>query len=137
MDAPGRKDVDHLQLLSIFHYMVGAMMALWACFPIFHFVIGAALVAGKFGASKAGEPANTWLGWYFMMFAGSWMILGWALAICTFIAGWSLVKRRRYFFCLVVAGLMTIACMPFGTALGVSTIVVLMRPTVKESFGVT
>jgi hypothetical protein len=38
-------------------------------------------------------------------------------------------------FCLVMAG---IACifMPFGTALGVLTIIVLMRDSVRELFGV-
>jgi disulfide bond formation protein DsbB len=48
-------------------------------------------------------------------------------------AGRCLAQRRRYLLCMVVAG---IACifMPFGTALGVFTLVVLSRPAVKAAF---
>ena len=59
----------------------------------------------------------------------------WILAFLIFLGGRSLRRRDRYMFCLVVAG---ISCMlmPFGTALGVFTILVLLRPSVKQIFGV-
>jgi hypothetical protein len=46
------------------------------------------------------------------------------------------VGSEEYTFCLVMAG---VACMfmPFGTVLGVFTIIVLLRDSVKELFGVT
>lgn len=49
------------------------------------------------------------------------------------LAGRALAQRRRYTFCLVIAG---VACMfmPFGTVLGVFTIIVLLRDSVKELF---
>jgi hypothetical protein len=31
------EDEQYLRLLSIFHYVVGGIAALFACFPIFHF----------------------------------------------------------------------------------------------------
>jgi len=55
-------------------------------------------------------------------------------AVCLALAGRFLAQRRRYYYCLVMAG---IACMfmPFGTVLGVFTIIVLLRESVKELFG--
>ena len=49
------------------------------------------------------------------------------------LAGRFLAARRRHLFCIVIAG---IACMfmPMGTVLGIFTIIVLMRPSVKELF---
>ena len=53
--------------------------------------------------------------------------------VCLALAGRYLLQRTHYTFCLVVAA---IACllMPFGTALGIFTIIVLMRPSVREMF---
>jgi hypothetical protein len=47
-----------------------------------------------------------------------------------------LKRHTNYTYCLVVAA---IECMftPFGTVLGVLTIIVLVRPTVKALFGVS
>jgi hypothetical protein len=65
--------------------------------------------------------------------AGCFILAGWSLAICLLIAGSYLTSRKHYTFCLVIAA---ISCMlmPFGTVLGVFTIIVLMRPSVKEMF---
>ena len=50
-----------------------------------------------------------------------------------FLAGRYLSQQRHYTFCLVMAA---VACMfmPFGTVLGVFTIIVLVRESVKELF---
>lgn len=73
------------------------------------------------------------MGLLFTVVAGGIILLGWAFAVCVVLAGCSLAARRRYMFCLVMAG---IACafMPFGTVLGVFTIIVLTQPLVKEMF---
>jgi hypothetical protein len=63
------------------------------------------------------------------------MALGATLAACIAVAGRFLSQRRRYLFCLVMACVMAALSMPFGTVLGVFTIIVLMRPTVKAAFG--
>jgi hypothetical protein len=136
MDVQARQDAEHLKLLSVFHYVVAAMMAVFASFPILHLLIGIAVVAGKLGQSKAGEPPPALFGWFFIVFAAGWMAVGWTLAVCTVIAARNLARRKKYLFCLVVAGVMAATCMPFGTVLGVFTIIVLMRPSVKEAFGV-
>lgn len=33
------QDEQYLQILSIFHFVVGGLTALFACFPIFHLAI--------------------------------------------------------------------------------------------------
>jgi len=48
-------------------------------------------------------------------------------------AGYFLSKKRNHMFCLVMAGVSCIF-MPFGTVLGVFSIIVLSRPSVKELF---
>jgi hypothetical protein len=59
--------------------------------------------------------------------------IGIAMAICILIAGRSLAHRKRYSFALVMA---CIECLhvPFGTILGVFTIVALSRESVKALF---
>jgi hypothetical protein len=95
-----------------------------------------------FAPEKMGEtadqqvPMGNLVGWMFMLMGGAFVLGGWALGFAMIYAGRCLKKRERYTFCLVVAA---ISClnMPVGTALGVFTIIVLMRPSVKELFGVT
>jgi hypothetical protein len=135
METLPKQDAEHLRLLSIFHYVVGGLMALAACIPFIHLAVGLAFVSGTFGPPKPGEPSPETFGWLFIGVAVFGILSGWTIAACTVFAGRSLAQRRRYVFCMVVAGLMTVACVPLGTALGVFTIIVLVRPAVKQAFG--
>jgi hypothetical protein len=126
-------DKDQLNLLSVFHYVVGGLAALFACIPIIHFMVGLAMATGWIGANEPDAAALAVVGGFLMALAGLFILAGWTFAVCLILAGRSLANRRRYTFCLVMAA---IACvfMPFGTILGVFTIIVLMRPSVKELF---
>jgi hypothetical protein len=126
------QDLQHLQLLSIFHYVVGGMMGLFGCFPIIHLVVGIAAVTGAMDHANEMPAA---LGWIFIGVAVVTMVLMWGGAIALIVAGRKLASRSGYLYCLVVAGMECIF-FPFGTVLGVFTIIVLMRPAVKELFGV-
>ena len=128
------EDVEHLRLLSIFHYVVAGMMALFALFPVIHLTMGLAMIVApeKWGMKT---PEEGMVGWFFVAFASVFILFGWTLAACVAFAGRSLGQRRRYVFCMVVAALSCVMCMPFGTVLGVFTIVVLLRPQVKTAFG--
>ncbi len=127
-----KEDLEHLRLLSIFHRIVAVLAALFACFPILHLVMGLAMVTGweDFGDQ---DPMASYMGWFFIVFAGAFILAGWAFAVCLFLAGGYLAQQRHYTFCLVMAA---VACMfmPFGTVLGVFTIIVLVRESVKELF---
>lgn len=216
------QDDEHLKLLSIFHYVVAGIIALVACFPIIHLIIGIAILSGALegpfeehwdeegpreppsavraeappeaaplelvpaepdkavppeaaplepgpaepdvaapaepvpaepGVREPDEAAETdeccppagghgrrshgfgatLFGVIFVVGATIFILSGWTLAVLLFIAGRCLARRKRHLFCLVVAG---ISClfMPFGTILGVFTMVVLLRPSVKAQF---
>jgi len=123
-------DKEHLKLLSIFHYVVGAMAALFSCFPLIHIVIGFAMLSGAFDGRDA--PPK-FLGLLFIILPGIMMLCGWTLAVCIFIAGGKLARYRARTYCLVIAGLECMF-MPFGTVLGIFTIIILMKDSVKELF---
>jgi len=125
------QDSEHLKLLAIFHYVVAGLMALFACIPFIHFFMGLALATGTFPDT---DPEAQPIGIFIMVFAGLFILAGWTLAVLIAYAGRSLQARRRYTYCLVMAGVECIF-MPFGTVLGVFTIIVLMRDSVKEMFG--
>jgi hypothetical protein len=124
------QDRDHLQLLTIFHYVVAGLAALFACIPFLHFFMGLAFATGLFGE---GEREATVIGIGLMAVTGVIILAGWTFAGLVLWAGRNLAKRTRYTFCLVMAGVQCIF-MPFGTVLGVFTIIVLMRDSVKAEF---
>ncbi|MFT3831668.1 MAG: hypothetical protein QM691_18385 [Opitutaceae bacterium] len=128
------QDQEHLRLLTIFHYVVAGLAALFACFPLFHLALGLFFILAPTSLAGSGQPPPpAFLGWIFVVFASCFILAGWAFAACVIYAGRCLARRRRLLFCQVMAG---IACifMPFGTVLGVFTLIVLMRPSVKPLF---
>src|SRR6266446_118091 len=116
-----RTDNEHLRLLTIFHYVVSGMTAFFACFPIFHLVIGLFMILApeKMGAGNQHPPV--FIGWFFVVIAACFIVAGWAFATLVLIAGRSLARRKRYMLCFVMA---CVECllMPFGTVLGVFTL---------------
>ena len=126
-------DNEHLKLLSIFHYVMGGITSLLACFPIIHLVIGLflILVPEKFGHGSQHPPV--FLGWLFVILGSSLILLGWTVAALVLVAGRCIGRRKHYMFCFVTACVECL-CMPFGTVLGVFTILVLNRQSVKELF---
>lgn len=128
------EDERHLNLLVIFHYVVAGLVALFSCFFIIHLVIGIiAIVSPQVMKGSNGSLPPPFFGWLFALIGGFAILLGWAFAICLIIAGRFLARRKRYLFCMVMAA-MSCMCMPFGTILGIFTIIVLQRPSVKEQF---
>lgn len=133
MDHVRNQDADHLRLLGIFHFVVAALAFLFAMFPIFHMILGVAMLSGGLDAS-GGEGAPRFIGWFFVLFSGAWIVVGIVFAVALVVAGRALLVHRHYTFCLAMAGI-SCAFMPFGTVLGVFTILVLMRDSVKQLFG--
>lgn len=129
------QDAEHLRLLSIFHYIVAGLAALFSFFPLLYTTVGAIFIfAARHGTAKPGEELPPeFLGWIFAVIGSVLFLIGIAMAICILIAGRSLALRKRYSFALVMA---CIECLfvPFGTILGVFTIVVLSRESVKALF---
>ncbi|MEW6572416.1 MAG: hypothetical protein AB1374_02115 [Bacillota bacterium] len=124
------QDEQNLNLLSVFHYVLGGITALFSCFPFLHLAMGIAMLSGKFDGENA--PPE-FFAWFFVLFPAVLILCGWALSALMIVAGVKLKKRTSRVFCLVVAGLECMF-MPFGTVLGVFTIIMLMKDSVKELF---
>lgn len=122
----------HLKLLSLFHYIVGGLTAFFSCFALIHLVLGIVMIVAP--ESFDSDPPPPFMGWLFALIGGSIILFGWTLAGFVIAAGRFLARRKHYLFCMVIAGIECMV-MPFGTVLGVFTIVVLMQPAVKEMFG--
>lgn len=125
------EDAEHLRLLSLCHYVFGALVAVGALFPGIYVVFGIFMITGAdfFGEEK--PPA--FFGWLMIGFGLLFLLLILAYAAALLWAGRSLAQRRGWTFCVVVAAL-SCTVMPFGTVLGVFTLIVLSRPSVRPLF---
>jgi hypothetical protein len=126
-------DVQHLRLLVIGHYIGAAITALFACFPLIHFTIGLFFLLHPPQLPEGEQFPSEMVGLIFALMGGAFVLVGWTLAACIFAAGRSIAARKRHTFCIVVAGI-NCAFFPLGTLLGVFTILVLLRPSVKAMF---
>ena len=127
-------DQHHLNLLSIFHYVLGGMLYVFGLFPVLHFMMGVLMLTGALGADNPeDEAALRILGCMFVLLPIVFVAGAWTLATLVIIAGRKLARHLSYTFCLVIAGIECIF-MPLGTILGVFTIIVLSRPGVKSLF---
>jgi len=127
------QDLENLRLLSIFHYILGGLFMLCGCFPVIHLTVGIGLITESQRAGPGNQPPPAFVGMIFVIVALFFIGLMWTLAICMMFAAKFLTEQRRYMFCLVVACVMCLQT-PLGTILGVFTIVVLQRQSVKDLF---
>ena len=129
------QDTEHLRLLAIFHYIVAGLAAVFSFFPLLYTTIGGIFIfAARHGTPKPGEELPPeFLGWIFLVLGLFLFLLGIAMAICVLIAGRCLSRRKCYSFALVIA---CIECLfiPFGTIVGVFTIIALSRESLKRLF---
>ncbi len=80
-----------------------------------------------------GPPIDT-IGYMLTGMGSCGLIFGWGLGILSIISGRRILQRRSRVFSIVVAAVNCIS-FPFGTALGVCTIVVLSKERVKALYG--
>ncbi|MGD8607765.1 MAG: hypothetical protein PVH21_10760 [Myxococcales bacterium] len=126
------RDEDQLRLLSIFHYVLGALQAVVALFPAVDLFLGMGIVTGRSGEGTG--PAS--YGWTLVGTSVLAMVLGLGLSSLTIATGRRLAEHRARSFCMVIAA---VNCFffPLGTIVGVLTLIALKRPAVKEAFGAT
>jgi hypothetical protein len=128
------QDSEHLRLLSIFHYVIAGLAALFSFFPLFYVGIGSLFIFLAHQPAKPGDsPPPEAVGWFLIAFGTLWALFSFAFALFIFLAGRALAKRRRYWFAFVIACIECIF-LPFGTILGVFTIIVLSRESAKQLF---
>ena len=129
------QDEEHLRLLAIFHQVVGGLCCLFALFPLLYFMLGLFMMSGGSHPERAGEFGPLFAGCFMAGLGGLFLAMATAFAVALFLAGRYLRERRRHTFCVVVAAV-SCAFSPFGTVLGIFTLIVLFRPSVQALFDV-
>ena len=128
------RDTEQLNLLAIFHSVVGGLAALFSFFPLFYSVIGGFLLyAAQHPGANNQELPQALVGWIFIVLGAFFFLGSVTMAVCILIAAQCLSRRKGYSFALAIA---SIECLfvPFGTILGVFTIVALSRESVRGVF---
>jgi len=125
--------VKELELLAVFHYVMGSIIALLSCIPFLHVFMGLLMLSGTFFTDGNDSPPPTFLGWMFIIPASIFILMGWGIAICILVTGRKLTRQRHHTFCMVIAA---VECMfmPFGTVLGVFTLISLNKDPIKKLF---
>jgi len=122
---------DDLQFLAMFHFAVGAMAALVSLVPALGLFVSTSL-------TSPGQPVDMLLVRLFgepgaAIAAGLLLVVGMALGALLVAEGFHLLRLRSLRFCRFVSTL-GLFFVPFGTLLGVLTLVVLSRPTTQAQF---
>jgi len=135
----GSEDEQHLDLLGTFHWVLAGLAAVVGLFPILHVIVGfVAIVASLLGDPSEAEARGigALVGILFILIGMVIIIAFWGIAYCLYLSGTYLKAHQNHTFCLVISAIICIS-FPLGTLLGVFTILVLARPSVKRLFGVT
>lgn len=127
-------DREHLRLLSLFHYIMGGLTAAFSLFSLLHISMGIWFISSGDSLSvEQGSPPPSELGWVFVSVGGIILLIGLTTAIFLILSGRFLARRTHYTFSFVVACLSCLS-VPIGTVLGVFTIIVLSRHSVKQLY---
>ena len=128
-------DTEHLRLLALFHYIQGGIWAVTSCFFIIYIFMGLILTFGAAASHSHNAPPAAF-GLIFTGIGAVAVVLGWSWSALTIYAGRCLTQRKHHLFCLIIAGISCVL-LPYGTILGILTIMVLQRPTVQAMFDQT
>lgn len=134
-DARRVKDVEHLRLLAIFHFVGAGLSLLGIGFLFLHYLFLHAFF-GNPAMWKDAKNAPPFPPDFFKIFIWFYIFGGAVLvtfAIINVLSGIFLHRQRHRMFSLVVAGLNCIH-MPLGTVLGVFTLVALQRDSVRALY---
>ena len=128
------QDDEQLHLLSVFHYVLAGICSLFSLFPLIYFGMGLAMMAGMGERETGPASAPLLAGCFVAGMGGLFLVCAVGYALALFLAARFLAERRRHTFCVVVAAI-SCSFTPLGTVLGVFTLIVLFRPSVKTLFG--
>ncbi len=125
------RDEEHLGLLAIFYYVMGVLNCIGVIVGLLF--VGMGGLAGFIGLAEGDGEALAVGGMFFVIgiFVSLLVAIIGGLVIYT---GRCLKQHKHYMFCLIMAALMCTNA-PLGTALGVFTFIVLLKPEVQAKFG--
>lgn len=142
MNSQVASDVRQLRLLMIFHYIYGPVLMLFSCIFIFHIVLGVAMLkhpafffptGGAPSSMPLAPPPPPFVAWMMIIMGSFAVLIGWTLGILTIFSGRAIANRKARTFSIVIAAINCLS-VPIGTALGVFTMVVLLRDSVKTHY---
>ncbi|MFZ5496033.1 MAG: hypothetical protein ACOZE5_11960 [Verrucomicrobiota bacterium] len=130
-------DAEHLRLLAGFHFVLAGRSAIFVGFLLLHWLFLHTFLTHPdlVKEAKNGLPPAAIFGifkWFCLFFGAAIVTSG----LTNLAAGWGILRRMWRVFCLVVAG-GNCWGFPCGTALGVFTLIVLLRESVAEACAVT
>ncbi|MEO1432382.1 MAG: hypothetical protein AAFS12_08830 [Cyanobacteria bacterium J06632_19] len=127
-------DIKHLKLLSIFHYVVGGILIFFSLAQLISGIVFLHSIEPS-TIESSGELFSPDFKYYVAVMSVVAFILGKAIAIATILSGRFLKLHKRYWFSFVTACFLCLFT-PYGTILGVFTLIVLCRQSVKELYSV-
>jgi len=139
--ANANVDEEHLRVLSVCYFVYGGLAGAFSLIGLAMLftgmVIGSHGLAwgawGAWGGRPEEQAGAAVVGCIFAAVgSGLFLFLG-VTALLRIMVGVALRRHRHYVFCLVAAGL-TCLEIPFGAALGVATLIVLLRPSTEPLF---
>jgi hypothetical protein len=127
-------DADHLRLLAIFHFIGAGLAVIGMLFILVHYSFMHFFFANPrmWEGQKNGPPPAELFAlfkWFYLAF-GLWLLVSLVLNL---ISGFFLRARKGRTFSLVVAGVNCVH-IPLGRILGIFTIIVLLRDSVRELY---
>ncbi|MHA3773981.1 hypothetical protein ACXR0O_20815 [Verrucomicrobiota bacterium sgz303538] len=129
-------DAEHLKLLTIFHFIIAGLAVVGLAFLMIHYMVMSSVFSNpemwKGNGHHAAPPPKEFFMFFKWLYAfvGVFLLLG---AIGNLLSAFYLRARKNRMFSLVIAGLNCLQ-VPLGTVLGVFTIVVLTRDSVRETY---
>lgn len=128
-------DADHLRLLAVFHFVMAGLCVLGIGFLCLHYAFMHTMMTNpamwKSPSSSGPSPAEfmAMFVWFYAVFGAVFLLAG----IANLLSGLFLRKRKFRVFSLIVSGF-NVLQFPFGTILGVFTMIVLLRDSVREVY---
>ena len=131
-----KADEEHLKLLAVFHFVLASFAVLGILFLILHYTVMSTVMSNPDMWKNQKMPPNFdpkqvfgMLKWFYL-FMASMFVLG---GMANIVSGFCIRARRGRIFSLIIAGV-NCFMVPFGTALGIFTFVVLLRDSVREVY---
>jgi hypothetical protein len=129
-------DAEHLKLLSVFHF-VGAGLAGVSLLLLYgHYSLFSQMLSGPMPGQQPGGPPFpldmfVWMRWIYV----AWALMSVGMGLVNLASGLFMKTRSYRVFSIVVAAL-NCFYVPLGTTLGIFTIIVLVRDSVRETYAV-
>lgn len=130
-------DREHIRLLSIFHFVAAGMAFVALLFLVGHYALMSVFLnnpemwKNAKGGPQGPDPAMVmgFFRWFYLIF-GAWCL---ASAVLNLLSGLYMRRLKNRVFSLVVAAIDCLH-MPFGTILGIFTLIVLCRESVARAY---